>query len=85
MKIKTIISVSISFGPLVGVVFHRLFRERERCTRENQVSFRSGWVCIDHVFTEPKRSIKVGKSNFFVTDFPESAELPHESEQNLSN
>ena len=36
---------------LASVILRRLFKTRERLTREEQAGFRSGRGCIDHIFT----------------------------------
>ncbi|CAH8647376.1 unnamed protein product [Schistosoma rodhaini] len=41
---------------LVSFMLYRLFKTRERLTREEQASFRSGLECNDHIFTLYRRS-----------------------------
>ncbi|KAH9585462.1 hypothetical protein MS3_00006704 [Schistosoma haematobium] len=46
-----IILLQIASKLLVSVILRRLFKTGERLTREEQVGFRSGRGCIDHIFT----------------------------------
>ncbi|KAH9590700.1 Zinc finger protein aebp2, variant 2 [Schistosoma haematobium] len=51
IKYRGISLLPIASKLLASVILRRLFKTRERLTREEQAGFRSGRGCIDHIFT----------------------------------